>query len=269
MPLTLDCYCPGDATVSVCELVELRFIATLYSEAQFASLEFHPLASGSSGPGISTGGGGSVSLDQVISGPSLAGWVANWATLNVKLFAQSTFVTDNTITRGTWKIIQHYLCVDEDGHIDHIYRSAFPTGDDGTWCDDGGIKIIGSAAGSGGSIYMIHTSPLGCTDLALMVGDFQPEIEPPLIGTGGGTPNHCLCASGGSGDYLYSSVGELPEGMSLDFETGCLVGSPTGTTPGARTITFRVTDRANGDTADVTCAYVPGCGCQDIGNSFY
>jgi hypothetical protein len=269
MPITLDCYCPGDSAVAVCQLVELRLLATIFSDAQSATVAFHETVGGG-GTGVSASGGSSASLDQTISGASLASWVANWGTVNVTLFAQSTFSLSNMLTTATWKIIQHYECVDGEGRVAHVYRNAFPDDLDDAQCVDGVIQIIGTAGGSGGSIWMRHTSPLGCTDVALQVGNFSPDIDPPLVGTGGGFANFCLCASGGSGSYIYALVsGELPDGLTLNSDTGCIEGTVTGVSASSSVITFRATDRETGDTADVTCAFVPGCGCQDIGNSFY
>lgn len=271
MPLTVDCYCPGDASVSVCELVELRFIAELTTEAGLAVLEFHETVGGG-GLGISAAaGGGTASLDTVISGAPLASWIANWPTVNVTLFAQETGSHSDMVTVGTWKIIQHYECVDSLGHTEHVYRNAYSSDHAYTECVDGVLKqIIGSAGGASGSIFMVHTSPLGCTDVTLSVGNFQPDIDPPVVSPEG-TPNHCLCVSGGSGNYSYTHVGALPDGQTLNVETGCIEGSPTGP-PGASSITYRVTDLGTGDFAEVTCDYVPGCagaGDEGFGNSFY
>jgi hypothetical protein len=267
MPLTLDCYCPGDSSILVCQLVGIRFIATLYSEAGSATLMFRPDV-GLLGPGLTTGGGGTVSLDQTVSGLDLQDWIDAWGTARITLFAQSTG-PDDLRTVATWRMILHYECVDSEAQVTHVYVNAFPRESDTQTCVDGSsVDIIGNAGGAGGAIYIARSSVLGCTDITLSVGDFFPEIEPPLIGEGGGTPTHCLCPSGGSGNYLFSLVGELPDGMTLNPETGCVEGSPTGT-PGGATITYRVVDLDTGDTAEVTCAYVPGCACLGAGNSFY
>jgi hypothetical protein len=53
----------------------------------------------------------------------------------------------------------------------------------------------------------------------------------------------CLCATGGSGEYVYSIVsGTLPCGITLNPTTGCLEGTANGDCPGTTAVTFRVTD---------------------------
>ncbi len=83
----------------------------------------------------------------------------------------------------------------------------------------------------------------------------EPKLSYILVD---GSGQICLCASGGSGNYyFFKRSGVLPPGMSVDPDTGCLVGDATG--PGSGQVEFGVLDLDTGEEAYATCNFSKAC----------
>ena len=266
MPLTLTCFCPGDANIKACNLVELRFIADTTSAIPLSNVFLYQASGG--GGIIFTCGAGGCHIDTAMT--PLADWVSNWGTMYVEMHAEATHGDDLRMV-SSWKVQQKWECIDPiDGTTQTVYKNSLPTATDTQTCTDGGVtQWVGSAGGGSGSIYIHHAGPLGCTALTLDLGGFMPEPDPPVEQSSSSDGTVCLCGTGGTAPYIYTIVsGTLPSGQTLDPATGCISGTPDGIDPGSL-VTFRVTD-ATGATADVTCNGFQACPKSTVvGNSFY
>jgi hypothetical protein len=108
--------------------------------------------------------------------------------------------------------------------------------------------------------YHYKTTPLGsCNGCVVKYIAAFPEIYE-LIKQDD-TNQQCLCVSGGEGPYTFQTVtGGLATDQAIG-EDGCISNGSGGSTTGD--VTYRVID-ANGEMAEVTCAYADGCAPKTI-----
>jgi hypothetical protein len=72
-----------------------------------------------------------------------------------------------------------------------------------------------------------------------------------------GDGTFCLCPGGLIGAPKFSVVtGNLPSGMHLNPDTGCIEGVPDGRFPQSPSITFKVMDLTTGEEATATCDFL-------------
>lgn len=271
--LTLQCICSPDA--SMCQITALTW------EVEIARGQFGPTPIGAVWYLTLLGSTGSfVELIDYGTGTysfllPLSRAIADWSSLFVKIFMDASLFqvpsppgSSYELFMASHRIRQDYHCVNlitgiETTQTLYAQANAGPPEKCLTAADD----LRGIVSGGIGGIFFKST-PLGaCLSGGITTGDccFEP---PPTENTFDidNSGQICLCATGGSGDYLFSIVaGSLASGQSLNKDTGCIEGYPDGRVAATPAITFRVTDLGGGDVTETTGGDLIGGTCRVFG----
>ncbi len=288
MALSLTCNCSPGA--SLCNLTQLvwRVNVERRSTGVGAVWTVTLLGTGVSEILIDPGNGADFSVDLT----PLATYVAGWGSLAVELFVDqsTTQVPDPARSeyetfRVEYSIEQHYQCINlTTGQVtNRVVRAQTVLPGDEAECNPGGTDLRGVVFGGKGGILegvFYKSSPLGACfsgGISTQNSFFRPLLTPTVIDVDN-SGNICLCATGGTGDYIYSIFsGNLPCGQHLNSITGCIEGEPDGSCPASDEVVFRVTDAGGaGSPGDqtvggacvtsgnvVTLAVNPSTGAQD------
>ncbi len=255
MALILECVCSPDA--SLCNLTRLVWVVDI-TNLQFGSISAtQNLSLQSSAGALASMASPSTGIYFIELPLSLT--VSVWGSLANTLFMDastrqipSPLYSEYQQFVAACVIHQYYQCVNlVTGQVTTRKVVAYTKipGEDAI-CKTGEV-IRGEVHAGLSSIFYVST-PLGdCLSGGIGTADtaFYPIPEEQTIDVGDSS-QICLCATGGSGAYSYSIVdGELPCGMALNEDTGCLEGEPNGTCPGTTSVTFRVTDTGTGGSA--------------------
>jgi hypothetical protein len=279
MPLSIECVCEDAPNVSVCQLVEAEFQAEAIFNSQDWKLGMSVELFDASGGAwltlpvfIAETDDGSASAATDIDIVDLQ---ANWDTMVVKFTINSGLFQPLTAGKyasvsASWRIKMTFSCIDAEGGSTLKVLYAIPTTSDECTEDwPGFIRTFVSAGGGGGAGLLFNSSIVTPAECSVELGDWSPKPYENGISVDESNPTAiCFCATGGTEPYRYSYSGTLPDGLSLDAETGCLIGTRgTNVSAAATTITVTVTD-ANQDQASVTCNLFQSCGGV-VGNAFY
>ncbi len=211
--------------------------------------------------------------DYIIDLP-LDDWGPLWNTITVQLDTESSLTQrpDPPYSaydqfRATYKITQHYACLNIETDIDSgwdVYSytlSAAPATD----CTVAGEIRVLCYAGHGVNSIFYRSSPLAdCFGCTATDQNFQPGINSTAKVDPTNSAQICICATGGSGNYQYSIIdGNLPGGVTLNASTGCFEGAPDKSRAGSPTITFRVTDLGGAGAPVGSTVTVGGTGYVD------
>lgn len=271
MPLTVQCYCPGDSNVSVCALYDLVFAVDItYSSIGSSDHGFYHYVNINDATNsweACTGG-------TCVTGHyehSIFGW--DWASLYVTFSGQSTALKPHVAgefaqVTYSWKIIQKYSCSKTGGTTTYKEITAHSNGADSQSCNVGDVVVwLLNGSGSGGTIAWFASSPFHpeCWDAtSAHFNDFEPKPLDSSIDMGT-TTTWCACADGGTPPYHFSLISG--DGWHIDPTTGCLTNDPDANF--SQPITIMVVDSAS-ETATVECvANPPECTDTAVGNSFY
>jgi len=284
-PLTLNCYCPGDSSVTQCTVATLTFIVQGWTSAEYAVVTLDG--------GPETISFNITNAERDVGLAPVPDWLDAWDSLFVFMTLGSTLhfgECDDVAAAGddpeifgnagcsvSIKVV--WTCVDlgtGDTSTKTEIRTASGGGGELTClgpCGDPPQTIIYKTTYAGGS------SVGGGTSFSRSLTDTCEFFDSPPVSDFGTNPrdeekfevnradrDFCLCAGGGVPPYRYRiKSGLLPCGQALNWETGCITGTPDGTCHGT-TVVFEVIDSA-GNTAEATCDFVPDCdGLDQIGN---
>lgn len=268
MPLTLECVCADNEDVAACELVELWWEGT----SRYSSLGGINV-----GNSITLMNGVSAVTGLVDTGDGewsealSLGLVGDWESLFVR-FAIDTSLNQEAVPGGAaiyelaWWIRAVYECPGGE-RFEVLLREQ--TGED-AYCwvveDVTARSYVHTGHGAGvGILYSSH-SLADCNGTSADSGAFDP-LPSTTLSVGLSVPGSvCLCPVGGTPPYYFAAISPLPEGLTLDTDTGCIGGTQTDA-GGTRELTFQVAD-SNRDTATVTCTFLSACGGSEVQNFF-
>lgn len=297
MPLTLECYC--DDNVVVCQLAALYF--EFYADYEefgpngaSSAIELTHNPTGTSEDSLvfatdPSNGPHSVSIPLGIAG------LVEWTSLKVHVtFASSLFQPPSSAPARlvlTFWIRLLYDCIDlATGMVVKQKSIHAAPGVDIGFSPDGSctcfdvierVRIVpngiewvdadGERNREGGVVGLLWTSsPLGsCYGCTVSFGPgFIPRPKDQIIDIDGSGGPICVCASDGTAPYhFFVRSGQLPPGLTLNGDTGCLEGDATG--PATEDVEFGVID-ADGSEASVTCVFGKGCEAEQVvGNVMY
>ncbi len=285
MPLTLNCVCP-DADIAVCELTALTWVLTL-DESFVGS----PIITASHTLVLWANKDDPAAPAIVLIDPTFGIYeydlpIADWAPLfdkwMVELSTTSSLyqVPDPAFSAydqmwAGYYIRQDFICTNPanpDATTNQSEKSYSSEPQDSTRCEPltGDLRVICYAGQGVGSLFYKSTSLSTCGGCTITDKTFSPPaVAVPKVDISSG--NWCLCASGGSGNYSYEQVkGQLPCGMSVDQNSGCIVGIANGKCAGTKEFEFSVVDLNTHETANVICGALGlTCGSGGFGNQAY
>ncbi len=280
MPLLVECSCSSD--VSNCKIstltLELNITESFAGTPGVDAIHVLTILGSPSDPDapvyILDVSPGDYSIDL-----PLEDWGPLWNTITVELeTGQSLFQVPSPpfssydLFRASYYIKQHYACLNVATGIDSGWDvdSYTTVPNRQTVCEpsSGDIRVL-CFAGRGVNSVLYKSTPLAdCQGCSTADQSFKPGIN----STSQINPVHsaqiCLCATGGSGNYTYSIVtGNLPSGVTLNADTGCIEGSPDKGKSASPTITFRATDYGGAGAPVGSTVVIGGTGYLD-GTSF-
>jgi hypothetical protein len=266
MPLTLDCFCPDDINISLCQLTSLTWIVDAVNGTTGMSVE---LVGGPSTVGCSPSTVGHCEHN-ILSDD----WIAAWPSLAIRFAAHRSI---NSIVAesasATWYIEGIFECVRNGEVVSTITKYYNNTGFGGCSVVDGDgfVRSEGFAGPGAASETIFRSSGLGGGGCTLLTdAGFAPIPDQNITIDAETSGTLCLCANGGTPPYKYHMCGGmLPSGQALNPDTGCIVGTPDGVRPGIGPFIFCATD-SFGEIAEVTCDIERGCPDinSGIGNDF-
>ncbi len=284
MSLTLDCVCPG-ADIGVCEISALTFIVdvtqSFVGTPTISASHTLTLFADKSDPSAASITIFDPTAGEYVFDLPLADWESKWGTYEVDLSTASSgfqvpipaFSAYDQIW-CTYYIKQDFVCTNPSTMTaTHPTQKAYTKDpQDNTRCEPltGDVRTICYAGQGVGSLFYKSTSLSTCGGCDISDKDFEPAVDAAAkvdISSG----SWCICASGGSGRYVYGiGQGQLPGGMSLDANSGCITGIPNGKSAGTKLFTFTALDLSTQETAQVVCGILGmSCSGSISGNQAY
>lgn len=271
MPLTLECACPDDGDVAVCELVELWWEGSSRYDSRggINALNSLVLFNGASGVSFrSNTGTGEFSESLPLS------LAADWSNLYVRVNIDSSANQPAAAGAGafyelSWWIRAVYECARPGSAETTRYEIKLFEGgtvDEKNWAVlDVSLRSYLHGANSSALGVLYSSVSLGDNGVSGDFGEFDPLPGATIDLSSSGTV--CLCPVGGVAPYYFAALAPLPDGLTLNMSTGCITGTRTdkGST---RNVTFQVSD-GNSDVAQVTCSFLAVCGGGAVANGFF